>query len=360
MKAMRLLGLAAISLSAGAAGSVWIGADGQASAQSSLTTFTIGDSAEAWYQSTPVANCSGPTGCPPFTPPQTYPAGTLHVGELGGSETARTYLDLDLASLPAGTSAVSGTLSLPVSVTSGSGNLDVGGADVSVCLAAAPFDDGVSGSASSPPGADCTLEIPAVHHAPSSPGGAETFTADLTPFLASWNAGTPDFGLVLVPLQGEQASSAWHVALNGRQLSGVPHISASVAVSGYKPGTTPPSVPVSSLPAGGASTLPGAASPAPSAPPPSSLRAGPPSSSNNFASTGRPSASAGGPATNLANPSQSVPSSSPSPAVSSSAAARQTSSLPWPILWFPLVLAAAVAFTVRTFINPVFQESRVE
>src|SRR5206468_7362766 len=77
-------------------------------------TATVPTLNEAWYVT---AQCALPTGCgaagssAPATP---YPDGTLHVGIAAGTETDRTYLNLDLGSLPAGALLTGGTLTVPL------------------------------------------------------------------------------------------------------------------------------------------------------------------------------------------------------------------------------------------------------
>src|SRR4051812_26911589 len=77
------------------------------------TTSDSGAASESWYVIRPA--CPAPAECPdPPTGASPYPAGTLHVAVDSGNETARTYLALDLHSLPSDARLTGGTLRLPV------------------------------------------------------------------------------------------------------------------------------------------------------------------------------------------------------------------------------------------------------
>src|SRR5689334_7791430 len=76
-------------------------------------TATVKLSVDGWYAAS-AACTSSPSGClPAGAPASPYPAKTLHVGVLLGQEESRTYLSLDLLSLPSGTALTSGTLQVP-------------------------------------------------------------------------------------------------------------------------------------------------------------------------------------------------------------------------------------------------------
>src|SRR5690348_10541957 len=66
-------------------------------------TATVKVAVDGWYSAS-AACTSSPAGClPAGAPAPPYPAKTLHVGVLAGQEESRTYLSLDLLSLPPGT-----------------------------------------------------------------------------------------------------------------------------------------------------------------------------------------------------------------------------------------------------------------
>lgn len=242
----------------------------------------VGDSAEAWYASTPVVNCASAIGCPPVAPPATttYPANTLHVGVSNGEESARTYLQPDLSGIPASETAIAGTMTLPLATLAGSGNSNTSAAAIEACLVTAAFTDGVQGSTGAQPQTDCT-----VHQAVKV--GQQAFTLDLTPFLAAWSGGVPEYGIALIPdLTGTTALTNWQVAFNGRKLKGAPHIASALtlASSGTASGGT-----FAGAAGSGNSAAGGLSSPTSSAaaPPVTSLPA------NSSLNLGLPSAAAG-------------------------------------------------------------------
>ena len=322
------------------------------SAQSGSDQVAVADTADAWYSSPPALNCSSVVGCPPVPVPQTYAAGTLQVGEFEGSETARTYVALGFGSLPPGTIPVDGVLVLPISGATNSGNLNEAAAQPEVCLAAAPFPNGTSGSTSAPPAIDCSVHMATTYHAASGSAPAG-FTADLAPALTAWGSGRPDQGLAIVPAPGQASTSEWQVAFNGRSSSGVPPVSATVTVV---PGTPVPAAP----------TPPSAAHPGPAAVPgepvtPLALApaAGPALQATPLLNTGtgiRTSIVA--PPAVAATPTTSLPPSSGSPYQVAATIGSGRLPIPWPILWFPLLLLAGAAFTLRAFLNPVITERR--
>lgn len=216
------------------AGFAFLAVGGSAFAASGPTV--VPDSAEAWYASTPVVNCASPVGCPPVAPPATnsYPANTLHVGVSNGQETARSYVQPDLSGIPISQMAISGTMSLPLATIAGSGNSNTSSASLEACLATAAFPDGVQGSTGAEPKIDCSV------HAKVKVG-KKAFTLDLTPFLAAWNAGLPEYGIALIPdLTGASPLTSWQVAFNGRKLKGATHISSALTLtSAGSSGTTP-------------------------------------------------------------------------------------------------------------------------
>jgi len=198
----------------------------QASQQSSSeATATVADVAEAWYSASPFDACTTPLGCPPpQVPTSPYPADTLHVGVAGGQETARTYVQPDLLSLPLGATATSGLMTLPVDTNSTEGTVSPDQAQILACLVAAPFTDGTAGSASAPPKTDCSTSVRPVYDAKKF-----VFTLDLTPFLKAWASGKVSFGIALVPNVSKLGpTDSWHVTINGHKLKGRPHVQSRI------------------------------------------------------------------------------------------------------------------------------------
>lgn len=197
-------------------------------------TVTLGTEAEAWYQLTRVSTCSSPIGClpaalpaPPALPdlpvaPTVFPAGTLHVGWAGGVELARTYLRLDRSALPKGATLVAGTLRVPVIADPTSGTVLADMAGVKACLVTTSFADGVAGALSAAPGIDCSVSS-------SLNADGSGYSVDLQPFLEAWAAGAPDEGLALTPYASSSVTSAWALAVPGRNAAGLPHVEADLS-----------------------------------------------------------------------------------------------------------------------------------
>ena len=199
------------------------------------STIQVGDAAEAWYTALPVDTCSSPVGCPSLPSPtaQAYPAGTLHVSESVGQAVDSLYIQPDLASLPAGDTPVSGQVVLPLDSDASSGTTNAATATVEACLITSPFPDGAAGSTDAPPPTDCRVSAPVT-------AGTSSFGFDLTPFLKAWNQGFPEYGIGLLPtVPSSDPIGTWHVALNGRDLAGVPHITSTLDLPAAAPsGTT--------------------------------------------------------------------------------------------------------------------------
>lgn len=213
----------------------------------------VPNAAEAWFATPPADDCASPAGCPPVIVPPVplYPAHTLHVGIAGGLENARSYLNLDVSSLPADATATTGTLVLPVSTDAQAGNAQVAAAQIVACLSVERVPDGVEGSYAKPPAISCSATARASYQAKTG-----TFTIDLANFLRAWNAGEPRLGLVLLPAAGSPATEAWHVAFNGRGLQGVPHISSTLNLTSTAP-VDPSGPPVVLAPVPPPGALPG-------------------------------------------------------------------------------------------------------
>lgn len=187
---------------------------------------TVGDVAEAWYASAPIDVCSTPLGCPPQqVPTSPYPAGSLHVGVAGGRETARTYLQPDLARLPFGATMLSGTMTLHVDTANTDGTLSPDAARILACLVTAAFPDGTQGAASAPPAVDCTTSAKPTYDAKTG-----VLTLDVGAFLQAWNAGKPELGIALVPNKTQVAQTdAWHVTIEGRKQAGAKPVTTTIS-----------------------------------------------------------------------------------------------------------------------------------
>lgn len=296
-------------------------------------TVTVADAAEAWYQTASADPCSSPVGCPPASAPSPYPKDTLHVGELGGAQTEATYVQPDLSAVPSGEQPVAGTMTLPLATVSGSGNANTANASVIACLAKDSIPDGTQGSINTPPPSDCSIKS-------SLKPGADSFTLDLGPFIEAWNSGRPEDGIAIVADTSQPA--VWHVAFNGRNLAGAPHISSTLTLG---------PAPTGDLGAGfaGGSTgsvfgiLPGGSEPQslPAAPPPqvpASL------SPTNVATPAL--------ATPAAAPPTSAPPRQPATPPNEAAVTLASHGFQYPeILLLPLALAAGMAFVLRLLIS---------
>lgn len=210
------------------------------------SSIPIRPSAEAWYRPLPLpvevppVPCAPVAGCvvPPVTLPATspYPEKTLHVGASAGAEEARTYVSLDIASLPFGATVTSGTLQLPVLEDAAAGTLAPETASIRLCLATVAVQDGVDGSLGGAPTVDCTINSKARYVAASGSTPAQ-FTADLKPFVAAIVAGQSSFAVM--PLTEAGDAAAWHVAFSRRDRTGGQPISASLEIAGSGPVDVP-------------------------------------------------------------------------------------------------------------------------
>ncbi len=199
--------------------------------------------AEGWYRVTPA--CGLPTGCADLSAtPSPYPPDTLHVGVNAGTEEARTYLQLDLAKLPAGTKPSGGTLLLPVA-SSDDGTRAPETAKLQACAVKGEVTD-VDGSFATPPEADCegasvaAVFVPAVGEAPAA------FTVDLADLTAVWEAGGQPGALALLPAAETAPPESWHVAFSDRTRTGegVIPITAALAFVSASLDTTGEAAPV--------------------------------------------------------------------------------------------------------------------
>jgi hypothetical protein len=193
-------------------------------------TLTVKAQSDAWYSSSSACTAS-PTGClPAGAPAPPYAAKTLHVGVGAGQEESRTYLSLNLLSLPAGTALTGGTLRLPVAgMADGSRAADT--ATLQACLVTASFKDDVEGSAEKPPTIDCKKATAPAKYIAATATAPEQFTVDLTAFANAWAGGSAAQGIAIVPATDTAPSSAWHVALSAHDRTGSTVAAPSATVS---------------------------------------------------------------------------------------------------------------------------------
>src|SRR5205814_8878429 len=127
-----------------------------------------------------------PTGCGAAgtaAPASPYPADTLHVGVVAGSETDRTYLSLNLASIAIDSSLTGGTLTVPLDTNAADGNQSANTAHTDACLVTAPVAS-ARASYATPPAPECTTRAPAVY---SDTGGPARLVVDLGALAPRWS-----------------------------------------------------------------------------------------------------------------------------------------------------------------------------
>lgn len=201
---------------------------------------TVGTTDESWYQ---VAGCTTVTCAapappaaqpPPPAPRPTapgvnpFPAGTLHVGILGGQEQYRSYIKLNLVSLPFDAMLEGGTLTLPIVDEEQSGTANLEAAKLQVCFMEKPFQGGDAGVVATPPEADCGTKAAANL---ITQANAKLFTVDLKLFAQRWAAGEANNGLALIVTDAaKQAGETWQVAISGKGFNG-PQIAAKLIFS---------------------------------------------------------------------------------------------------------------------------------
>lgn len=184
---------------------------------------------EAWYRATPA--CALPTGCADATgAPSPYAADTLHVGVNAGLEEARTYLQLDLTALPAGTKPSGGTLLLPVAAGSGTGTRSADTAKLQACAVTAPIED-ADGSFGTPPEVDCEAASVPAAFVPAAGDDPAAFIVSLGALALTWEGSATPGAVALLPAADTAPPETWHVAFSGREREGedVAPISATVA-----------------------------------------------------------------------------------------------------------------------------------
>ena len=186
--------------------------------------------AEAWYRAP--QSCALPTGCP-ATPPSQYSPDTLHVGVLAGQEEARTFLQLDLGALPAGTKPAGGQLRLPIATGPRDGSRAPETAKLRACLVTEPVED-AAGEVGTGPATDCDAASVDATYVPAATDASAAFTVDLASLAAAWTTSAAPGALALLPAEGTTPTDAWHVAFSDRtrEGDGVARITAAVSFVG--------------------------------------------------------------------------------------------------------------------------------
>nr|MBA2609423.1 hypothetical protein [Actinomycetota bacterium] len=151
--------------------------------------------AEAWYH---VSAAAAPPGTPPVNP---FPADTLQVQ--GGVDEQRTYLALDLSSLPLDAEVTGGTLRLPLD---NANSVRADAAKIKVCLGPLAPSEVYGGVTAAPP-FDCSVAVNAVYAADPAPA----LIVDLQVF--GRRLGQSGLALLADPTD---PAPVWHVALLGR------------------------------------------------------------------------------------------------------------------------------------------------
>jgi hypothetical protein len=141
------------------------------------------------------------------------------VGVNAGTEEARTYLQLDLGTLPAGTKPSGGTLLLPVATATGDGTRAPETATLQACAVTAEVTD-VDGSFAPPPEPDCAAATAPAVFVPGAGANPPAFTVDLAALAAGWAAGATPGALALVPAAETAPPDSWHVAFSDRTRTG--------------------------------------------------------------------------------------------------------------------------------------------
>lgn len=221
---MRPVARALVALSVAGCAALGPALAAQAAGSGSITT---APTAEGWHRTAPV--CALPTGCP-ADPPSPYSADTLHVGVNLGQEEARTTLQLDLSSLPAGTKPAGGQLRLPVAAGAQDGTRNPDTAKLQACVVTEPVKD-VDGSFAAAPGADCDAGAAEAVFVPAAGETPAAFTVDLTALAAAWESSSAPGALALVPGKETAPTDTWHVAFSDRtrEGEGVARITAAIS-----------------------------------------------------------------------------------------------------------------------------------
>jgi hypothetical protein len=219
----------------------WLFASGAALAfpvtdtgQVASKTVVLGDSAEGWYAPSVINLCALPIGCPPALLQSLYPANTLHVGVLLGSQTGQTFLRPELGSLPPGAAVRHATMTLPLATAGADGTVSPDSATAIACLVTGAFVDGAAGSPATAPALNCKSSAKLRYD-----GSRQEFTVDITSFVAAWAKGAPEDGVAVIADPAKVGlTDDWHLAFDGRKLAGARHISTSVTFTPAPPSDT--------------------------------------------------------------------------------------------------------------------------
>jgi hypothetical protein len=170
---------------------------------------------DSWYRAS--VACGTPLGCP--TTPSPYPAGTRHVGVQLGSEESRSYLQLDLSSVPDGARLTGGLLTVPLGgVEDGTASPDT--AAVLACVAFDPVATADGTYTASPPEPSCSAaSAPGRYVAAVGTSPAE-LVFDLKPVVPLWQTAIVRGVLVLLPQPGAAVTDTWHVAFSAASRTG--------------------------------------------------------------------------------------------------------------------------------------------
>lgn len=226
------LACAAVSLLCAAGGTL-------AEASPGVSQIVLHTEVEASYWT---VDCFTPVGCGQAAPPSDpWPAHTLHVGDLGGTQTQSSYVLLDTGVLPADARVTATTLVLPVATDSEAGTINAASAAIEICRTTSDFADSDFDTAP-PPSVNCIVKATATYHATPQPA----FTADLAPLLTATNGSLADVGLAIVPATG--TAGAWQVAFNGRDRNLAGQFPITAAVSFVETARTTQVAPVPAAP----------------------------------------------------------------------------------------------------------------
>lgn len=167
-------------------------------------TATVAFGAEAWYSSPEL--CLTSSICLPIASPATatYPAGTLHIAEAAGNESARTYLSLRRP-LSRGQIVRSGVLRLPLDIDPADGSVAPDLAKIKACTTTVRIK-AVDGVTTKPPAVDCA-------NAPVSRViGIPATELDINLGPIARRLSTPGTSLALLPVLSVGAT--WDVTLS--------------------------------------------------------------------------------------------------------------------------------------------------
>lgn len=187
----------------------------EASATPAKVAVSTTIAADSWYRVS--VQCGTPLGCP--TDPSAYPAGTRHVGVELGSEESRSYLQLDLSAVPAGSTLVGGRLTVPIATTQdGSATPEV--AKIQACASFADLVPADGTYTNSPPAPACETAAAPGTYVPAAAAHGAAFTFDLGPLAGLWTGAVQQGTLALVPQPGAALIDSWHVAFSAGSRKG--------------------------------------------------------------------------------------------------------------------------------------------